>query len=145
MNNWIVDVSQNGPYDRPIVLPLESGVMRPVQILWAEREPAGYGFVIAWGLVVMGLYADSRAFSALIFVVLWHLYWVQAAKRDPRYCAIMVRNWWQHPWPSWLSGWPEVGARRVRLEPSVPFRGDAILRDDDPSMTDDTELSYTAA
>lgn len=109
--------------DGPIVLPLESGVVRPVQVLWAERTPAGWGFVAGWLMIVTALYGEWSALYGLGLCAVWHLYWVFAAKRDPQYGAVMWRNWILFPWPNYLKAWPDIGAPEVKLEASVPVSG----------------------
>ena len=113
-----------GASDGPILLPIESGVVRPVQVLWAERLPAGVGFTAAALMIITGLYVTWSALHGLFLVSTWHGFWVQAAKRDPQYGAVMWRAWWISPLPEQLEACPDIGAKRVKREASVPVRGE---------------------
>ena len=110
--------------DGPIFLPIESGVVRPVQMLWAERLPAGIGFTAAALMIITGLYGEWSALQGLFLVAAWHGFWVQAARRDPQYGAVMWRAWWESPLPELLAACPDIGAKRVKREASVPVRGE---------------------
>ena len=115
-----MDATQNGP----ILLPVESGVVRPVQILWAERLPAGIGFTAAALMIITALYGEWSALQGLFLVAAWHGFWVQAGRRDPQYGAVMWRAWWESPLPEQLEACPDIGAPRVKREASVPVRGE---------------------
>lgn len=109
--------------DAPRVLPLESGTVRPVLILWAERLPAGLGIWAGMMMIVTAIYGQWEALYGLPLVVLWHGIWVLAAARDPQYCEVLWRQMVTYPWPDRLAAWPGVLAKRVKIEPSVPVRG----------------------
>ena len=47
--------------DAPRVLPLESGTVRPVLILWAERLPAGVGVWAGMMMIVTAIYGQWEA------------------------------------------------------------------------------------
>ncbi len=109
--------------DSPRVTPLESGVMRPVQICGAERTPAVIGFWAGGMMVILALYGNWAAIKGLPLVFLWHGIWVLAAARDPQYAEVLWRQMVTYPWPAKLQAWPGVLAKRVKIEASVPVRG----------------------
>lgn len=108
--------------DGPIVLKLNSGVMRPVQICFAERTPAAWGMFAAWIVIMLALYKDRSALWGLILVAAWHGFWVLAARRDPQYYDVMMRSL-RFRWPAYLAAWPALGAAEVKVEASVPGFG----------------------
>lgn len=114
-----MDALQN---DGPIVLKLNSGVMRPVQIAWAERTPAAWGLFAFWLIIMLALYKNRTALWGLILVGVWHGYWALAARKDPQYYEVMIRNL-RFRWPGYVAAWPGVGARAVKVEASVPSAG----------------------
>jgi type IV secretory pathway TrbD component len=109
--------------ESPRTIAMESGVIRPVLLLGAERLPAGLGIWAGFMMVMTAVYGQWRALYGLPFVVLWHGIWVLAAARDPQYGEVMWRQWIRYSWPPRLHAQPCVLAKRVKCEPSVPVRG----------------------
>jgi len=76
-------------------------------------------------MFMTAMYGQWKALYFLIFPIAWHIAWMIVFSRDPQYWAIMMRQCVWYPWPEWVQAWPGLGAKPVKIEASVPFRGEA--------------------
>src|SRR5678815_898178 len=107
----------------PIVLPLESGVVRHIKLAGAQRTPASIGIAIGVLMFITFMYGQPKAIYLLLIVVGWHGFWMWAYHRDPQYWEVLWRQWIEYRLPAWVDAWPSVWAPEVKIEPTVPYRG----------------------
>ena len=109
--------------DGPRIHPIETGVVRFRTLGGAAWSPAMIGVTCLVIMIASALYGQWKSLYGIPVWAAWHGICVVMYRRDPQYWEIVKDCEWWNRWPVYLAPAEEVGAKPVKLEASVPFRG----------------------